>query len=193
MRRFLFSSTLMVILLLAVMPATALSGKVVTETQQPFPGATVCYMIPGGRGICVETDDAGDFTLPDSITDEIMVTAEGHIPITLQTITVREPIVLKQAASLRVRLVSADTGDTGDTNDALDHGELFLIFPSGKRQGPFPVGSAGVIINRLAPGRYRLLGSVDGFVQHVAVSADLLGGEQTESEIPLHNASSASN
>jgi CheY-like chemotaxis protein len=98
--------------------------------------------------------------------------------------------VLKQAASLRVRLVSADTGDT---NDALDHGELFLIFPSGKRQGPFPVGSAGVIINRLAPGRYRLLGSVDGFVQHVAVSADLLGGEQTESEIPLHKASSASN
>jgi len=179
MRRFLFSSTLMVMLLLAVMPAMALSGKVVSETQEPFPGATVCYMVPGSRGICVETDDAGDFTLPDSITDEIMVTAEGHIPITLQAITVREPIVLKQAASLRVRLVSLDTDDT------LDQGELWLIFPSGKRQGPFPVGLAGVLINRLAPGRYRLLGSVDGFVQHVAVSVDLIGGELAESEIRL--------
>jgi hypothetical protein len=179
MRGVLIPSILMAVVLLTVSPAVGLSGKVLREGQEPLPGVSVCYLVKGAEGLCVETNDAGEFTLPDSMTKEIMISTENYVPVTVQAITLREPVVLQLGADLRVSLVS------GDDKRPLSNGQLFLIFPGGERQGPFPADHGSVLIKRLAPGDYRLLGYVTGFVQQAAVSVALVAGEQTDVNIPL--------
>ena len=88
------------------------------------------------------------------------------------------PIVLSEAARLWAHLKDSSRG-------VAIEGQIFLVFPTGRREGPFPVNDEGVRIRTLEPGVYRLVGQVPGYTQQRAVSLTLEAGKETEAEVLL--------
>ncbi len=85
---------------------------------------------------------------------------------------------MAEAGALWVRLVNA-------ADEPIGGGEVFLIFPSGKRQGPFPVNDQGVRIRTLPLGRYRVLVSAKDLVQERSLAVDVAAGEETEAAVRM--------
>lgn len=162
-------------LLASASPAGALAGTVVDTRKQPIAGAQVCYLLAGEEKHCVGTDETGAFELPPSQIDTLRVIAEGYLPRVLPAVEQRSPIVLDRAPTLSVRLVDAANGEP------IERGQLFVVYPSGVRKGPFPVNRAGVRVRRvLDPGPVRLLAEAEGFAQPAPEPATLVGGEEIE-------------
>ncbi len=157
--------------------AAGISGTVVDKQGKPIRGARVCYAKAGESGLCSETDADGYFALPSSRLAGLTVKAKGYMVRTVSAANQLSAITLEPAGSLLVRLRDGD-------GEPLE-GELFLIEPSGRRNGPFPANRNGVHIKTLPPGYYRLIARVEGFAQERSVAATLEPLKETEREITL--------
>ena len=174
--RFCFVSACVV---LATSPALAVTGTIVGPDKKPIVGAQVCQLVAEGTdGLCVATDMHGRFTLPATEIRNVQITADGYLPHLLAKDPKGGQVVMAEAGALWVRLVNA-------ADEPIGSGEVFLIFPSGKRQGPFPVNDQGVRIRTLPLGRYRVLASAQDLVQERSLAVDVAAGKETEAAVRM--------
>jgi hypothetical protein len=160
--------------------AFAIEGTVVDRGGKPVPSAQVCYMAGNQVRRCAPTGDDGRFEMPDTPLDTLRVAAEGYRVTTVSVADVGSPIVLLSAPSLLVRLVDAATGEP------IEKAEVFVVYPSGREIGPFPVNRAGVRIRRvIQPGKARVRVVAAGYDSGRPHEIELVEGEETEVELRL--------
>ncbi len=167
--------------LVVALPATAdVVGSVSDEAGNPLVAARVCYMHGSIEIDCATTDAQGAFRLADNPLNVVRVLAEGYMPQTIKP-DQAAAIRLQKSPSLFVRLVERRTGR------AVGRGQIFVLYPDGKRKGPFPVNEAGVKIERLLePGMVVIEYEAVGFESSAQpVSARLTAGRETTVEIEL--------
>jgi len=177
--RFYLLPALLAACLLVATPLYAVSATVVDENEKPIQGAVACYMLPTAEGLCVETDEKGSFTLPDSGVDRIRIRADGYLPEERSATTLSGTVKLATAAELLIRVEDSASGEV------LSRAELWVIFPGGRRVGPFPSSRGGVKLATLEPGTYRLIGALDGFAQQRAISVVAVAGKLEQAVVPL--------
>jgi len=159
---------LLVVLLVASSAMAATSrGTVIGIDKNPIGNVQVCYMVGDTEGVCVETDEKGVYDLPRSNVTTLRLQASGYQTKFVRVTEDSGPIVLEQAASIWVRVRDTATGRT------VPESEVFLVFPSGRREGPLPANDKGVKIRTLVPGTYSVLAHADGYTQVKAVSVSL--------------------
>jgi len=164
---------------LAWLPATALSGKVVDVEGQPIANANACLIVDGVPGFCSTTDKNGEFDLVDTDVTRMRVSAEDFQPKYLPAVTQEEPIVLRRAAWIHVRLVDSATGEP------VANGKVTLTYPSGVRKGPFPVNRAGVRVGQLPAGEVVVSVAADGYRPADGPGAKLVAGEESAVTVQL--------
>lgn len=164
----------------AAPPRGTVHGTVRDSDGQPIQGARVCYMEGRYEDGCVETDDEGAFELAPSKLTRVRVLVRDFLPQTFDVAAVPAPIVMKRAPSLLVRLIDASSGKP------ISQGQVFVIYPSGARKGPFPTNKAGVRIQRvLEPGAVRLTAEAEGFVTSEPMPLTLEAGHESEAVVEL--------
>jgi len=157
----------------------AVTGIVNDADGAPVNEARVCYFQYGVEQICALTDEDGAFELPDNDAMPIRITADGHHVETRPAVGHHE-VVLRESATLVVRLVDAGTGDP------IEKGELRVVYSAEKQVGPFPTNAAGVMIQRvLKPGEVRLVGKSEGYRDGELPAVTLANGKKTEVDIEL--------
>jgi len=169
---------------IAVAPALAVTGKVTDTRGRPIAEAKVCHFQEeiNIEPVCGVTNAAGEFDLPDSTHLSLRIHAEGYFPRTIAARGHHE-IVLEASPTLLVRLVDAASGAP------LERGEVFVVYPSAKRKGPFPTNRNGVRIARvLQPGEVRLIAQAEGYDKSDAVAVKLERGKESQVEIRLSRA-----
>jgi hypothetical protein len=119
--------------------------------------------------------------------DLLWITADGFLPVkTPKADAVDAPVVLDASPSLLVRLVAAASGEP------IGEGKVWVVYPTGREIGPFPVNRAGVRVQRvLAPGKARLRVEAPGYASGRPREIELVGGEETSVELELDAAPSA--
>jgi hypothetical protein len=168
-------------------PALAVTGTVTDVAGEPIEDARVCHLqLETGREIyCVGTDEEGGFEVVDSGVNDLRISAEGYFPESVPA-TGHHVIVLELSPTLLVRLVDATT------REPIAKGEVFVIYPSAKKKGPFPANRAGVRITRvLRPGEVRLLALADGYEPGGPLSVTLEAGKESEATLELRPSSEA--
>jgi hypothetical protein len=165
------------------MPATchALSGTVVDEKGKPVHGARICYSSEDVDLLCAQSDEAGYWILPDSKLDRIRIMLRGYLPQDLPAVERDEPITLRSAAALRVRVLDAATGEP------LDKAQGEVIYPSGRKL-EFFTNRAGALLYSLEPGRATVKGLADGYLPGAPQRVMLVAGEEAGLEIRLQAA-----
>jgi len=165
--------------ILASLPAAAISGKVVDTEGRPIANANACLIVDGVPGFCSTTDENGNFDLVDTDVSRMRVSARDFQPKYLPAVTQEEPIVLRRAAWIHVRLVDSATGEPVAT------GKVTLTYPSGVRKGPFPVNRAGVRVGHLPAGEVAVSVEADGYRHAEGQSAKLVAGEESAVTVQL--------
>jgi hypothetical protein len=163
----------------AGLPAAALTGRVVDGEGRPITNADACLIVDGVPGFCSTTDENGEFDLVDTDVSRMRVSAPGFQSKYLPAVTQQQPIVLRRAARIYVRLVDAVTGEPVAT------GEVTLSYPSGVRKGPFPVNRAGVRVSHLPAGEVVISVEARGYRHAEGRSAKLVAGEETAVTVQL--------
>ncbi len=166
-------------LLVAALPAAAITGTVVDSENNPIVGAHVCYLTGGVELLCVQTDSKGLYDLPTSKQDRIRIRKKGYLPKTLAAVDHEQPIVLELAATLLVVLEDARTGER------IPEGEIVVVESSGRKRGPFPSRAAGVRVNSLLPGEVSLVSRAEGYDDKVSRLVLLKAGEETSVTVAL--------
>jgi hypothetical protein len=173
--------------LMAPAPARAVSG-VVTDTEgKPVVEARVCHFQPetGLEQLCVATDEQGRFEIIDTEYMSVRVSLPGYFPETVEAQGHHE-IVLEQSPTLTVRLVEAST------RQPIDSGEVFVVYPSASKKGPFPTNQAGVRIARvLQPGEVRLIGRAEGYEDSEPLLVKLERAKHSEATLELRRRADA--
>ena len=165
--------------MLAWLPAAAITGKVVDSDGRPIVDASACLVVDGAPGLCASTDENGNFDLVDSDVSRMRISARDYLPKYLPAVTQEEPIVLRRAAWILVRLFDASSGDP------VAEGRVVLTYPSGLQKGPFPVNRLGVRVGQLPPGEVVVGARAEGYQSEEGQSAELVAGEETSVTIKL--------
>lgn len=164
----------------SVSVAAAASGVVVDPEGRPIAGARACILVGGEfEGVCVETDANGAYKLMETTLPAVRVSAKGYLPVKVAAVDQAAPIVLRRAASLRVRLRDAGTGES------IAAGEVVVTYSTGARRGPVPANAAGVRLHTLEPGEVVVTGRAEGYREGRAAPAVLEGGKETEVVVVL--------
>lgn len=169
------------VMALTVIPALAASGEVIDADGKPVAGATVCHVPPNSAVdlLCVESDERGRFDIMDSEENTLRIAADGFFPESTPA-TGHHVVTLRQSPSLFVLVVDAAT------EEPLDESEVFVVYPSAKRMGPFPARQAGVRILRiLEPGVVRVIAKAGGYEEGSPVEVTLEPGEASEVVLKL--------
>lgn len=172
---------LLLVLVAVVAPALAVRGTVTDSEGRPLKDARVCYFQDETKVSmgCVQPQEDGTFELPDSKHMDLRVTLEGHYPEIVPA-QGKHLVVLRHSPTLFVRLRDATNGE------AIDSGEVFVVYPSAVKKGPFPTNKAGVRIGRiLDPGEVFLLGRAQGYEESDPKPATLVPGEETTVDLEL--------
>jgi hypothetical protein len=161
--------------------ALAATGTVKDSEGRPIADASVCHFQTETKVeiYCVGSDARGHFEIVDSEVNELRVSAVGYFPETVPA-SGHHAIVLERSPTLLVRLVDAET------RRPLAKGEVFVIYPSAKKKGPFPTNRAGVRIARvLQPGDVRLIAHAEGYAPSEPVALTLDPGKESEATLEL--------
>jgi hypothetical protein len=166
-----------------VTPASAVSGRVVDPEGKPVAGARACIMVGeawSAEGLCDETKAEGGYRLPTPRTPSLLrIVADGFLPSTVTADDRTEPIVLRRAASLLVRVLDAKTGQP------IPKSEVHLVYANGEDKGPLPANRAGVLVNALPPGEAVLSAKAAGYAGGKGDTITLEAGRKTEVELKL--------
>jgi hypothetical protein len=167
----------------AASPALAVaSGHVVDPDGRPVAGGRACAMVgetKAAEGLCVGTDESGFYRLPASGDAVVRIVAEGFLPTRVAAVQQEDPIVLKRAASIVVRVLDAATGSP------LEKAEVRLVFTTGEQMGPFPSNRGGLRIAKLPPGDVIPKARAEGYQEKDGNSVTLVAGRQSEVELRL--------
>lgn len=148
--------------------------------------ATVCYVVPGGvDGLCSLTDERGLWELPRTRIETLRIQKKGYLRQTLSAVPRDEPVRMRRAASIHVRVVDDVTGE------GIDGSSVNLLFPTGRRHGPFFPNDEGVIVHSLEPGSVRVMVSAEGYRTPTPAVAELPAAEKTEVVVRLRRADDA--
>jgi len=161
--------------------ALAATGTVADTEGRAIAEARVCHFQTETKVeiYCVGSDARGHFEIVDSEVNQLRVSAEGYFPETVPA-SGHYAIVLVRSPTLLVRIVDASTGEP------LDEGEVFVIYPSAKKKGPFPANRAGVRIARvLQPGEVRLIAHAEGYAPGDPFAVTLEPGKESEATLEL--------
>ena len=132
----------------------------------------------GRSTTCTLTDESGRFELPNS-NRQIRLLGAGFLPKFVPG-RGHHVIELERSPTLRVRLIDARSGEP------IDKGEVFVVYASAAKKGPFPTNRAGVRVTRvLKPGDVRVLGRAEGFEESQPRAVTLKPGEETEVVLEL--------
>jgi len=168
-------ATLVLVLLFSTVPALAVSGQVVDEQGEYVEGVRVCHFQTTTLRelMCVGTREDGFFELPDSKPKVVVrIAAPGYFAETIPS-KGHATVILRKAPTLVVKLVDRET------SEPIESGDVFVIYPSAKKKGPFPVNAAGVRISRiLEEGQIRILARADGYMFDGEESVTLEPGEE---------------
>jgi len=164
---------------ISIVPSLALEGSVADDAGDPLAKARVCYLIAGVEELCVETDAAGLFELPDTDADSIQVFKSGFLPRVVPAAAHAGPIVVERAASLLVTLKDAVSGQP------LPAAELSVVYLSGRSKGPFFANAAGVRVKTLWPGEARILAFAEGYRQDDPPEIELIAGKEAKVVLKL--------
>lgn len=162
-------------LMLSTLPVLAVSGQVHDEQGAFIEGVRVCQYQPSIRSelMCVGTREDGFFELPDSERDVVIrITAPGYFPESVPS-TGHSTVILRPSPTLIVKLVNRET------SEPIESGDVFVIYPSAVKKGPFPVNRSGVRISRiLEEGEIRILARADGYLADGEEAVTLEPGEE---------------
>lgn len=159
-------------LLVAAGPVSAATGHVFDADGKPIAGARACLVAGGAEGLCSITDGNGYYGLPDSEVPWVRITASGFLPKQVAAVDHEAPITLDRSASLLVRLFDLESGAP------ISKGQVFVIYPSGAKKGPFPTNAAGVHVASLDPGEIVVKGVAEGHVEEKSAAQILRGGSE---------------
>ncbi len=164
----------------STLPAAAASGRVVDPEGAPLAGARACILVGGDQdGVCVETNEAGSYQLMPTRLPSVRISAKGFLSVKVAAVDQAAPIVLRRAASLRVRLLDAATGAP------IPKGEVFITYSTGARRGPLPSNAAGVRVHTLEPGQVVVTARAEGHREGKAAPIVLTGGHEAEVVVKL--------
>jgi len=166
---------------LAAIPARAAGGRVVDNAGKPVVDARACVMVAGVEGLCVQTDDNGFFSLPNTRATDMRIIAAGFLPRIVAAVDQEAPIALDPAASLRARVLDATTGR------AIPKAEVRIAYASGAQKGPFPANAAGVRVNTLPPGEVVPSAKAPGYRDKSGSAVSLVAGKETVVELRLEH------
>ena len=171
--------------LLAGLFALAGSGVVLDQDGKPLTvEVKVCHFDVATKVevLCVNTDDHGAFEILESDIDTIQISAPGFFPeqrsnAGFQTVT------LRHSPALMVRVLDGATGKP------LEQSEVWVVYPSAKKKGPFPSRGKGVRILRiLDAGDVRVFGTADGYEDSAPVDVKLEPGKESQVVLELRRA-----
>ena len=161
--------------------AWAVTGYIRNAEGETLEGITICYHQASINldQMCVTSNVDGSFEVPDSSALTLRVKATGYYAQILPAAGHHE-IVLERSPTLTVRLVDAATGEP------IESGEVFIVYPSARQKGPFPVNRAGVRIARILElGEVQLLATAEGYTLDKPQRVELERGKQTEVTLKL--------
>jgi len=158
----------------------AASGTVRDDRGRALAGAQACLVIDHVEVLCVTTVDNGYYRLPggDAKGATVRITAAGFLPLEVAPVDQTAAIVLRRGAAFAARLVDFASGSP------ISEGQVWILEPTGRRVGPFPVNRAGVEVSPFPPGRYRLQAEVPGWITEV-VEVDFVAGEKRAIEVRM--------
>jgi len=166
-----------------VTPAGAVSGRVVDPEGKPVVAARACLMVGqswSAEGLCDETRAEGSYRLPTPrVPSLVRIVADGFLPSTVTADERAEPVVLRRAASLLVRVLDAKTGQP------IPKSEVHLVYPDGEDKGPLPANRAGVLVKALPPGEALVSAKAAGYAERKGDTITLEAGRKTEVELKL--------
>lgn len=154
----------------------AAEGRVVDDKGHPLAEVRVCTMLGNVELACAETNDEGRFGLGTGEIARLRFVAEDFLPRDIELGDLPDPVVMKRAPSLMVRVVEAGS------KKPVGGGEIYVVYSTGVRRGPFPFNQAGLRVRRaLEPGEVKLVVELKGY--EVVTSPDglrLQEGRETE-------------
>ena len=172
--------------LLAVSFAQAGTGIVQDEKGNPLgEGVTVCLYEQASRVelLCVETDPQGRYDIMDGQVDTVRVLAPGFFPELVPS-EGHQVVTLRRSPSLLAKAFDAVSGEP------IDRCEIWVVYPSAKKKGPFPTTPKGVLVRRiLDAGKVRVFGRAEGYEDSEAVEVELKPGKQAEVTVKLRRKS----
>jgi hypothetical protein len=133
----------------------------------------------GVEQMCTTTRDDGTFETMDVPSMNLRVVADGYLAEERPGTGHHDPIGMRRAPRLVVKLVDAVSGEAIE-------GEVLVrrTLPGGSQEqekGPFRANRAGVRIERLLePGEVRVLGRAAGYEESAPRSVSLEGGKEIE-------------
>ena len=175
-RRAMFAAVLAI---LVAGPAMASTGVVINPQGEPLEGVAVCYSVAGVDELCVSTDSKGKWVLPVSDIDTIRLRLDGYLVKEVVGGDHPEPVMLDPAATLLVKLADR-------SGKPVEHGEIEVVYSSGKRIGPIPVSrAAGTRLRSLEPGPVVIVARCEGCPDGGSSESELRGGEETVAIVTL--------
>jgi hypothetical protein len=161
--------------------ALAVTGVVEDSDGKPIQGARVCHFQKdtGLEHYCIETDENGYFDVVSTDEMPIRISATGFFPQQREAQGHHE-VVLLRSPTLVVRLVEASSGEP------IDAGEVYVVYPTATKKGPFPTNRSGVRIARLLdPGEVRVIARAKGFEDSDPQKVELEPGKESEATLRL--------
>jgi hypothetical protein len=140
------------LLAVAAKPSGA-TGRVVDSTGRAIVDAEVCLVVAGGLpGLGARSQADGSYSLPwGEGASAVRIVVRGYLPRTVAAVAQESPVVLEQAAALRVRVVDRGTGK------AAASAEIDIVYSTGRKLGPFPANAAGLSLPTLPVGDARVV------------------------------------
>jgi hypothetical protein len=164
-------------------PPADLSGKVVDDHGQPYPGATVVAQIVGGEARSMSSNEEGGFVfagLPSG--KPLVVTARdawGNTSKPVNTrlakgnVALKEPLVLPRDTAIRGIVRAADTGQP------LDGAQVLLFGTTGQfgqvlstQASHSTDAGGGFVFEKLTPAAYRLQITREGYTPRILNSVE---------------------
>ena len=160
------------ILLAATAAKTPLaSGRVVGENGEPVAGAEACIFDTEGKQVaCVTTDKEGFYRMENPAMPHLLIQAPGYKAQGVLAAPQNEPVVLRRAVTLTVRVLDAATGEP------IPKGTVSFHLPTGRNVGsPVPFNRSGVKLSNMSTGETLIQAKADGYVSGDPVVVDLKG------------------
>jgi len=168
------------LLLACCAPALAsVTGRVVDEDGRAVIGARVCYFEQNVEQLCSQTVAEGRFELMSSRLETIRVVQQGFTPTTASVGQLDKPIVLERGSALLIELRDAETGEP------IPVGSVELVWPTGRKLGPFPTNRGGVRVGSLPRGVVLVTGMAEGYAVSSAAFVELEVGKESTAVIDL--------
>jgi len=175
-----------VLLLATTTLFAAASGRVVDPFGKPITAAEVCTITKVVTGDCRKVNELGYYHVDNPPSLSLFVRASGYQPQKIAAVAQSAPVVLEQAATLRVEVLDAAS------RQPVAKGTVILNYASGQQIGTsVPFNSKGVRITTLAPGEVLIRAEAPGYEGGGPEAVTAIAGKETGIAISMKKLPSA--